>query len=59
NLYILTDPSVRALDESLSRLKLLDKDPTKPVWNFLHDIKMDPYATTLSAFNKLDDLLFR
>ncbi|XP_040574815.1 TBC1 domain family member 17 [Lepeophtheirus salmonis] len=59
NLYILTDPSVRALDESLTRLNLLDNDTAKPVWNFLNEIKMDTYATTISAFSKIDGLLFR
>ena len=60
NLFLLTDARVDALDASLSQLNLFDKSHTDVLWKAIHDLKKEPYVTTMSIFSKITDkLIFR
>jgi len=57
NLFLLTDARVDALDASLSQLNLFDKSHTDVLWKAIHDLKKEPYVTTMSIFSKITDKL--
>ena len=60
-LFLLTDPRVEALDESLAALNLFDGsgDRTDMVSKLIDDFHKDPYSTALSAFSKIADRLIQ
>ncbi|XP_052739667.1 TBC1 domain family member 15 isoform X1 [Bicyclus anynana] len=59
NTYVVVEPNVESqeLNRSFAELDIFTENTTDVVWNFVHNFKQRPYATTMEAFSKLNDIV--
>ena len=57
SLYMLMDKGIAGLEQSLSRVNLVELSETNSdmVWRTLSDLQKDPYTTAISTFSKITD----
>lgn len=58
NAYVVVEPNVEslALNRSFAELDIYTENTTDVVWNFFSNLKHRPYATTMEALSKLNDI---
>lgn len=55
---MVVEPNIESqvLNRSFAELDIFTENTTDVVWNFVSNFKQRPYATTLEAFSKLNDI---
>ncbi|CAH2232654.1 jg5281 [Pararge aegeria aegeria] len=60
NTYVVVEPNLESqeLNRSFAELDIFTENTTDVVWNFVSNFKQRPYATTMEAFSKLNDIVY-
>ncbi|XP_034827199.1 TBC1 domain family member 15 isoform X1 [Maniola hyperantus] len=60
NTYVVVEPNIESqvLNRSFAELDIFSENTTDVVWNFVSNFKQRPYATTMEAFSKLNDIVY-
>ncbi|XP_039751196.1 TBC1 domain family member 15 isoform X3 [Pararge aegeria] len=61
NTYVVVEPNLESqeLNRSFAELDIFTENTTDVVWNFVSNFKQRPYATTMEAFSKLNDIVIQ
>ncbi|XP_018326722.1 TBC1 domain family member 15 isoform X2 [Agrilus planipennis] len=64
HLFIVLDdyldtPETNRLDKSFAELDLFQEQPSDLMWRFVKNFQNKPYETTMEAFSKLTDIVYR